>query len=281
MANYIKDDFFAHQVFMERADAFGTSQHISLHSPSSLISTMMRSLDDSKTIDDIIWSTHKPLTTSPITPTSDNWYSSHLSGVIELPDPLYQSTELINSEIPMKQPLVSDVTPLLNFPKECELHKALGSAYMGKPDKSFHHLPVAESSSSKTNEMVFSNSFDHFCSSAKRENIDENMGFGGSSSLISSQLAPSFFNRVKDHNNSSSPSAVTYEGVVEELTEEGQQSNYDVLHHNKGSKASVASKKKVKLGAKQKARPRDRQLIQDRLKDLRELVPNGAKVCLT
>ncbi|KAK1426982.1 hypothetical protein QVD17_15664 [Tagetes erecta] len=276
MANYIKDDFFAHQDFMEHADDFATSQLFSLQSPSSLTSTMMKSLDDSKTIDCIIWSNHKPLTTSPDAPTSDNWYQSHLSGLIEFPDPLHQSTELINPEMPMKQPLVSDVASFLNFPKECELHKALGPAFMSKTDNSFQHLPVAESSSSKTNGMVFSSLSGHYCSSAKGENIDEK-SFGGPSSLISNQLAPAFFTRVKDHNSSSSPSAITYEGVVEELTEEGQQSNYDVLHQNKGSKASVASKKKVKLGAKQKGRPRDRQLIQDRLKDLRELVPDGAK----
>ncbi|KAI3804161.1 hypothetical protein L1987_32334 [Smallanthus sonchifolius] len=267
MANYIKEGFFSHQDFIENADVFATSQHFAPQS--SLTSTMMKSLDDSKTIDDIIWSNHKPLTRSPVTPTSDNWYSSPLSDAIEFPDPLHQSTNLINSEIPMKQSLVSDVVPFLNFPKECELHKALGPVFMGKTDNSFQHLSIADSSSSKTNGMVFSSSFDQFSSLAKRENTNEKMGFEGPSSLINNHLAPAFFTRVKNHNNSSSPSAIT-EGVAEELTEEeGKQS--------KGSKASVASKKRVKSGAKQKARPRDRQLIQDRLKDLRGLVPNGAK----
>ncbi|KAF5773751.1 putative transcription factor bHLH family [Helianthus annuus] len=236
MANYIKDEFFTHQDLMEYADAsFATSHLFSSQPP--------------KTIDDFIWSNHTLLTKSLSTPTSDNWYSSHSSSAIEFPDPLHQSTDLINSEIPMNLQLVSDVGPSLNFPKECELHKALGPAF------------IADSSSSKTNETVF--------------NIT---GFEQSGSLISNQLAVAPFTRVKNHNSSSSPSAITYEGVVEELTEEeGQQSNCDVLHQSKGSKASVASKRRVKSGAKQKARPRDRQLIQDRLKDLRELVPNGAK----
>ncbi|XP_076925163.1 transcription factor LHW-like [Bidens hawaiensis] len=240
MANYIKDEFFAHQDFMQYADAFATDQHFSSQPP--------------KTIDDIIWPNHTLLAKSLSTPTSDNWHSSHSSNATEFPNP-HQSTSLIYSEMPMNQQLVTDAVPFLNFPKECELHKALGPAFMVKP------LSIADSSSSKTN-----------------QNMDEKMGFEGSSSLTSNQLAPACFTRVKNYNNSSSPSGITYEGVVEELTEEeGQNSNYDVLHQVKGSKASAASKRRVKSGAKQKARPRDRQLIQDRLKDLRELVPNGAK----
>ncbi|KAI7735234.1 hypothetical protein M8C21_028365, partial [Ambrosia artemisiifolia] len=264
MASYVKDDFFAHQDLVEYADAFATSQHFSSQ--------------PTETIDDIIWSNHTPLTKGLSTPTANNWYSTHSSSATEFPDSLHQSTNLINPEIPMEQQLVSDVVPFLNFPKECELHKALGPAFMEKPDNSFQHLSIADSSSSITNGMVFSSSLGQFSSLAKREKINEKMGFEGSSSVISNQLALPPFTRVKNHNSSSSPSAITYEGVVEELTEEeGQQSKYDVLCHSKGSKASVASKKKVKSGAKQKARPRDRQLIQDRLKDLRELVPNGAK----
>ncbi|KAL8260613.1 hypothetical protein R6Q59_028566 [Mikania micrantha] len=278
MAKYIKDHFFAHQDFTEYADAFAANQHISSQSSTTVISTMMRSLDDSKTIDDIIWSDHKPLAKNLVTSTTSNRNSSHLSCGVEFQDPPHRSTDMINSEKPMKQPLVDDMVSFLNFPSECELHKALGLAFTGKPDNSSRHLSIAESSSSKTNGMVFSSSFDRFSSLAKREIINEQMDFEGSTSLVSNHLAPRYFTRVKSHNNSSSPSAITYEGVVEELTEEeGQQSNYDVFHRSKGSKASVASKKRVKSGANQKARPRDRQLIQDRLKDLRELIPNGAK----
>lgn len=40
-------------------------------------------------------------------------------------------------------------------------------------------------------------------------------------------------------------------------------------------------KKRREPGDSQKPRPRDRQLIQDRIKELREIVPNGAKVRLT
>ncbi|WCJ28345.1 transcription factor-related [Euphorbia peplus] len=45
----------------------------------------------------------------------------------------------------------------------------------------------------------------------------------------------------------------------------------------KGCKTPNSSKRRAKPGNNQKPRPRDRQLIQDRVKELRELVPNSAK----
>lgn len=50
--------------------------------------------------------------------------------------------------------------------------------------------------------------------------------------------------------------------------------------HNE-SKISNTNKKRRRSGDSHKPRPRDRQLIQDRLKELRQLVPSGAKVSLT
>ncbi|XP_024974035.1 transcription factor LHW-like isoform X2 [Cynara cardunculus var. scolymus] len=350
MANYIREECIAHQDATGYSDAFDTNQQFPHQSPSSLMHTMMRSLDEFPSSiangisDKVNWSTHKPLTKSLVTP-SDTWYSSHLTGkdfpepssgahmgAIELPEPLHQSTNLVNSsmgmlgeyadgplrsEILMKQPLVSDVSLFLSFPEESELHKALGPAFMGNTDDSFQHLSIGEdiysssnqlcnkdlinSSSKKTDGMLFddeitrvhlgencsiqtsgesslSNLFGQFASLAKRKNVDGKSAFEEESSLFSNHVPPAVFSKVKNHTDSSSPSAISYEGVVDEFTEEEEQKNsYDMLHQGKGSKPSVASKRRGKPGAKQKPRPRDRQLIQDRLKDLRELVPDGAK----
>jgi hypothetical protein len=49
-------------------------------------------------------------------------------------------------------------------------------------------------------------------------------------------------------------------------------------HPKKGGKPSKRNKIKARAGENQKPRPRDRQMIQDRLKELRELVPNGTNV---
>ncbi|GMH20879.1 hypothetical protein Nepgr_022721 [Nepenthes gracilis] len=43
------------------------------------------------------------------------------------------------------------------------------------------------------------------------------------------------------------------------------------------TEAAKANKKRSRVGESCRARPRDRQLIQDRIKELRELVPNGSK----
>ncbi|CAN1135131.1 Transcription factor bHLH155 [Linum perenne] len=45
-------------------------------------------------------------------------------------------------------------------------------------------------------------------------------------------------------------------------------------------KAASGSKRRAKPGGNHKSRPRDRQQIQDRVKELRELVPNGGKVTI-
>uniref|UniRef100_A0A7N1A2V0 BHLH domain-containing protein n=1 Tax=Kalanchoe fedtschenkoi TaxID=63787 RepID=A0A7N1A2V0_KALFE len=46
---------------------------------------------------------------------------------------------------------------------------------------------------------------------------------------------------------------------------------------SKSSETSKGNKKRARPGEGSKPRPRDRQLIQDRIKELRELIPNGAK----
>lgn len=48
----------------------------------------------------------------------------------------------------------------------------------------------------------------------------------------------------------------------------------------RSSEPSKNSKKRARPGESSRPRPRDRQLIQDRIKELRKLVPNGAKVFL-
>jgi hypothetical protein len=48
----------------------------------------------------------------------------------------------------------------------------------------------------------------------------------------------------------------------------------------RGDEMGKAGRKRSRPGENPRPRPKDRQLIQDRIKELREIVPNGEKVCL-
>jgi len=60
--------------------------------------------------------------------------------------------------------------------------------------------------------------------------------------------------------------------------QEQQEKDQSYKHPWKGQKMSNVARRRARPGENQKPRPRDRQLIQDRVKELRELVPNGSKV---
>ncbi|KAK1396373.1 hypothetical protein POM88_006236 [Heracleum sosnowskyi] len=84
--------------------------------------------------------------------------------------------------------------------------------------------------------------------------------------------------RVRKASGVSSPSTSSFQSMTSALTGEDNKKGRPHIHPRKGSKLSNDSKRRSK-GADndQKARPRDRQLIQDHLKELRDLVPDGVK----
>jgi len=86
---------------------------------------------------------------------------------------------------------------------------------------------------------------------------------------------------ARDRNSvtNSTPSPSSFESMMSSLIEEQQQSKdgYSYVQSRKGAKIVNASKRRARHGDNHRPRPRDRQLIQDRVKELRELVPDGAK----
>ncbi|XP_077232791.1 transcription factor LHW-like isoform X2 [Tasmannia lanceolata] len=77
----------------------------------------------------------------------------------------------------------------------------------------------------------------------------------------------------------SSPTGSISKGASTVMDEKGQKIGY--AQSRKGPKPYQVSRRKAGAGAgtgdTQRQRPRDRQMIQDRVKELREMVPNGAK----
>ena len=62
------------------------------------------------------------------------------------------------------------------------------------------------------------------------------------------------------------------------IDEVQQQKDSGCMQPRKGTKQSNVGKRRARVSENQRQRPRDRQMIQDRVKELRQLVPNGAKV---
>ncbi|XP_027066923.2 transcription factor LHW-like isoform X1 [Coffea arabica] len=88
----------------------------------------------------------------------------------------------------------------------------------------------------------------------------------------------SAFSRDKNSALKVSSSASSFGCMINALLEERPKKNGNVpIRSTKGSKFTDANKQRARSGENQKPRPRDRQLIQDRIKELRELVPNGTK----
>ncbi|XP_075512533.1 transcription factor LHW-like [Primulina tabacum] len=85
----------------------------------------------------------------------------------------------------------------------------------------------------------------------------------------------------KEEKETYSPSSSIYGSQISSWIEKGQNTKQDnsvaIGCSKKPSETCKTNRKRLKLGENQRPRPKDRQMIQDRVKELRELVPNGAK----
>ena len=76
-----------------------------------------------------------------------------------------------------------------------------------------------------------------------------------------------------------SSASVSFNSIRSTLIDEGQQQkDSGCMQPRKGTKPSNVGKRRARAAENQRQRPRDRQMIQDRVKELRQLVPNSAKV---
>lgn len=96
-------------------------------------------------------------------------------------------------------------------------------------------------------------------------------------SVPCSHVTSTFVPLTKNAFSSSSTSASASSGMSRLIDEEQQNNGQAFTQPKKGAKSSSVSKRRDRSGDKQRSRPRDRQMIQDRVKELRELVPNGSK----
>ncbi|KAL2481587.1 Transcription factor [Abeliophyllum distichum] len=223
---------------------------------------------------------------------------------------------------------------ILSFPRDCELHKALGPAVAGNPGQSpydlsisghnvacgsipdsdltcsmefsgmgTHGFPVKEDSIGYLLEDLFANAGCNTDDNSSDDNSCNKFNCASSMKMSSGFLAASknpiqskrvalveedevpwnfatsaFTAQGRNTVAYLLPSASSIESTMSVLTHEQQQrKGQGSMNPGKGLSLSSTNKRRVRAGDNWRTRPRDRQLIQDRIKELRELVPNGAK----
>ncbi|KAK6943608.1 Transcription factor MYC/MYB N-terminal [Dillenia turbinata] len=196
---------------------------------------------------------------------------------------------------------------VFSFPMDCELHKALGSGFH-RPAKRDRWNSLSRDNANDRSSLVdcmeqaawdcsgwFSEKGDAEqlleAMVAKVQMVSEDT-YDKSSSMMSDvtslgeytalsvpgvQVVSSVISGCKNDQNGSLTSVSSCKGMNTKTDEEQPMTGLRHMHPTKGTKPSTLNKRRAKPGDSQKPRPRDRQLIQDRVKELRELIPDGAK----
>uniref|UniRef100_A0A2P2JLR9 Transcription factor LHW-like isoform X1 n=1 Tax=Rhizophora mucronata TaxID=61149 RepID=A0A2P2JLR9_RHIMU len=103
--------------------------------------------------------------------------------------------------------------------------------------------------------------------------LQEKAGTEASSSIISCCTKDG----VKSCSQSTSLYGSQLSSWVEQAHNVRRESSVATGYSKKNAEVSKTDRKKLKPGENPRPRPKDRQMIQDRVKELREIVPNGAK----
>ncbi|CAJ2627691.1 unnamed protein product [Trifolium pratense] len=201
-----------------------------------------------------------------------------------------------------------DTSYTLKFPAGYELHEALGPGFL--KESKYYDWAVPENQDSKAAEMSDEISCSQLTSESRPEDLLEAVVTKvchSNNNKVDNEL--SFSTSVQDSMASGRNPGVSIH-TVRTINSEGysidQPSHVkEDKHHSlsssgicglispksfsstcpsscsnqfeRSSEPSKNSKKRARPGESCRPRPRDRQLIQDRIKELRELVPNGAK----
>ncbi|XP_054784260.1 transcription factor EMB1444-like isoform X2 [Prosopis cineraria] len=170
-----------------------------------------------------------------------------------------------------------------NFPLDSELHKALGPfTNRQTSEPGLEYLSAEDTYSASSTSISGEKELGHirgikFSEGHKSENLlDAVLGNLSSASGDSSSTLPTVFTAsIHPQSHSEGSTLIAYNGI---LLDGAQQESVHVHRQpNSGSKHPSIGKKRARAGNTPRPRPRDRQLIMDRMKELRELVPDGAK----
>ncbi|KAL2323457.1 hypothetical protein Fmac_027836 [Flemingia macrophylla] len=188
-----------------------------------------------------------------------------------------------------------DASYTLKFPAGYELHEVLGPSFL-KGSKYFDWAAEANQDA-KTAEISDEISHSQLTSESRPEHLLEAMvaNICHSNNNVNSELSFSTSMHDAVHTMSSDGCSVDQPHLVREdkrhslsssgicgvISSKGFSSPCPSScseQFERSSEPTKNSKKRARPGESCRPRPRDRQLIQDRIRELRELVPNGAKV---
>lgn len=212
--------------------------------------------------------------------------------------------------------VLGNLSNSLSYPTECELYEALGSTvqsnFASKSIYTENRMYNIEPSSGESNEWCLrednaENLLEAVVASArcfsddyslhkmagleslympsgkpapfrKRKNQSTESASVGDDTVTQSTLTSASAGADKYASTNCSRSASSFNCVVSAFNEGKHQTKvFSSMGCHKESKISNTNKRRGRSGDSHKPRPRDRQLIQDRLKELRQLVPNGAR----
>ncbi|KAA8516390.1 hypothetical protein F0562_016683 [Nyssa sinensis] len=212
----------------------------------------------------------------------------------------------------MEQPFVDkdaddkccrNVSSFFRFPTDCELHKVLGPASLGQAEEHLWESSVSGEGACNISSLICNRDLSHGIESSGWESSgwfakgdhaehlleavvanvhscsDDNASNRPNSVQSSMTSSAQFASSSKVQNQSERSTLVEEDAIPwTHATSASVASGRNVTcRTRKGPKLSNVSKIRARPGDNQKPRPRDRQLIQDRVKELRELVPNGSK----
>ncbi|XP_062080527.1 transcription factor bHLH155-like [Humulus lupulus] len=241
-----------------------------------------------------------------------DYYQNGVLHVSEPSDIKFQK-DLDNLEFLTESSHMDTSTTSLKFPAGYELHEALGPSFLKKSkyfdwestksEGKIPEMPGQTSCSQLTSDfhpehlleaVVASVCQSHsdvkseksFCKSVQSLLTTENYPEPSSHTTLATDLTT----LVTDSSNHSigptsligedTPQCLSSSGVCGAMSPKGFSSNCPSACSDQLERSSVPSKnnkKRARPGENCRPRPRDRQLIQDRIKELRELIPSGAK----
>ncbi|TYI13642.1 hypothetical protein ES332_A08G072300v1 [Gossypium tomentosum] len=169
---------------------------------------------------------------------------------------------------------MDSINPSLKFSAGCELFEALGPAFLRNGFYADSQVDNAEAGANI--EMQEGMSCSQLTFESGSENLLEavvaNVCHSGSDMRSYSINKSSLVEDSKQHCLNSSEICGSMSSKAYSSTCPSNSKQFE-----KSSEPAKNNKKRARPGENPRPRPRDRQLIQDRIKELRELVPNGAK----